>query len=367
MGRLRTSVIAVLGVAAVVGAGAGGVVAEALHRPGADSPVAKVAEWARDHGLGDEVTWLERWQYRLDQPAVGGAPPGGIPTPEGVVQAATSATLPPAPLPPLAGGNPLPGEGMWRTVVAVGGRPAVQVAALRPDASHTSFVAGVMRMDPALVRGQLRPGTIDPGGSWQASAALTAAERAGTAVAFNAGFRLNDHSYGGYYSEGRTVVPLIDGDASLVLHTDGTADVGAWNREVRMGPTVASVRQNLVPLVDDGQVNPSCATGGPREWGKTVGQAAYIHRSGFGITGTGAEVYVAGPALSVCTLGHLLTDAGVVRGMELDINPDWVSGAYFQRQPDGSLSGHKLFPAEKVDAGHYLQPSSRDWFAWFVR
>lgn len=364
MGRLRVLLIAVL-VTALAGAGA--VVSAALHRPGADSAAAKLAEWARDHGLGDEVTWLERLQYRVDQPPVGGTPSGGIPTPMGTVQAATSAVLPSGPLLPLAGGAPLPGEGEWRTVVAVKGRPAVQVAALRPDDSHTSFVAGVLRMDPAMVRGELRPGTIDPGGSWRAPTSLTRPEWGTVVAAFNAGFRLNDHSYGGYYGEGRTVAPLIDGDASLVVHTDGTVDVGSWNREVRMGPTVASVRQNLVPLVDDGQVNPSCATGGAREWGKTVGQQAYIHRSGFGITGTGAEVYVAGPALSVCTLGHLLTDAGVVRGMELDINPDWVSGAYFQEHPDGSLSGYKLFPAEKVDARHYLQPSSRDWFAWFMR
>jgi hypothetical protein len=64
---------------------------------------------------------------------------------------------------------------------------------------------------------------------------------------------------------------LVDGAASLVLRTDGTADVGAWNRDVRMGPDVASVRQNLLPLVADGQLDPTCATGGQAEWGSTVG------------------------------------------------------------------------------------------------
>ena len=84
---------------------------------------------------------------------------------------------------------------------------------------------------------------------------------------------------------------------------------------------VVSVRQNLQPLVTDGQVNPVCASGGERDWGDTVGQAAFVDRSGFGITADGHEIYVAGPALSVCGLGHVLADAGVVRGMELDINP----------------------------------------------
>ena len=120
-----------------------------------------------------------------------------------------------------------------------------------------------------------------------------------------------------------------------MLHANGTADVGSWNREVRMAPDVVSVRQNLVPLVDGGELNQTCATGGTQEWGTTIGQAAFINRSGFGVTASGVEVYVAGPALSVCTLGRILQDAGVVRGMELDINPDWVSGAYFHPQPTG--------------------------------
>jgi len=187
------------------------------------------------------------------------------------------------------------------------------------------------------------------------------------AVAFNGGFRLNDPSHNGYFSEGRTVTPLRDGAASLVLRTDGTADVGTWNGEVRMGPQVASVRQNLQMLVDGGQVNPTCATGGTKEWGSTIGQAAYIHRSGFGVTAGGAEVYVGGPALSVCTLGRILADAGVVRGMELDINPGWVSGAYFHDHPLGAPTGYALFPAEQVPPTHYLGPSSRDWYSWALR
>jgi hypothetical protein len=187
------------------------------------------------------------------------------------------------------------------------------------------------------------------------------------AAVFNGGFRLNDPSRPGYYSEGRMVKPLVEGKASLVLYRDGRADVGAWNSEVRMSPDVDSVRQNLLPLVDHAQLNPTCATGGTAEWGSTVGQAAFIHRSGFGVTADGAEVYVGGPALSVCTLGRILLDAGVVRGMELDINPNWVSGAYFHDQLHGPPSGFRLFPGEQVAATHYLQPSSRDWYSWSLR
>jgi hypothetical protein len=358
-------VLAMTIVAAVV---IGGCVVDALRVPGTDGIAAKLAEWGRSHGFNSEVTWLEKEMYLRNQPAIGGQPVGGIPAAAGVVpQAAASATLSTAPLAPLGGTSPLPDEGSWHTVVSVRGKPAVQVAALRPDGQHTSFVVGVLRMDPALVRGELRPGTTDPGGTWRASSSLTSDEMRSVAVAFNGGFRLTDPSHPGYYSQGRTVSRLIDGEASMVLQANGTADVGSWNKEVRMTPDVVSVRQNLVPLVDGGELNQTCATGGTKEWGTTIGQTAFIHRSGFGVTASGVEVYAAGPALSVCTLGRILQDAGVVRGMELDINPDWVSGAYFHPQPRGAPQSFKLFPDEKVSPRHYLDPSTRDWFAWFTR
>jgi hypothetical protein len=259
-------------------------VEEALAAPGNDPAAAKLAEWGRDNGLGGLVTWLESLRYAADQPAVGGTPAGGIPAADGVEQPGRAFGGGDTPLAPLTGGRPLPGEGRWQTVVTAHGRPAVQVAALRPDRQHTSYVVGVLRMDARLVRGLLHPGTRDPGGRWKSSFGLTQAEQRVIAVAFNGGFRLNDPSRNGYFSEGRTVAPLRDGAASLVLRTDGTADVGTWNAEVRMGPQVASVRQNLQMLVDGGQVNPTCATGGTKEWGSTIGQAAYIHRSGFGVT-----------------------------------------------------------------------------------
>ena len=66
------------------------------------------------------------------------------------------------------------------------------------------------------------------------------------------------------------------------------------------------------------------------------------------MTADGAEIYVGGPALSVCTLGEILRAAGAVRAMELDINPDWVSGVYFHDTPGAAPQGFRLYPAQKV-------------------
>jgi hypothetical protein len=353
------------------GSVAGWSVAGALRAPGTDSAAARLAEWGRDHGFDGLITWLETQQYEHHRPPTGGIPVGGIPrdgaAPPTLVKMGPKALPAPPPLHPPPDLSPLPGEGQWVTVLAVRGQPAVRVAHVRPDREHTSFLVGVLWIDPTLVRGQLHPGFQDPGGTWQAATSLTPAEQRSVVAAFNAGFRLNGASHGGYYSEGRTARPLVDGAASLVLRTDGTATVGAWNREVRMGPDVVSVRQNLVPLVEDGQVNPTCQSGGTAQWGSTVGQVAFIHRSGFGVTAGGGEVYVGGPALSVCSLGKILQGSGVARGMELDINPHWVSGAYFHPAPDGPPQAFQLFPGEKVSAEHYLSPSSRDWYGFYAR
>jgi len=370
VGRRRGSWLAVIAVVALLAVAPAWSVGAALTVPGSDSVAARLAEWGRDHGLGGMITWLERIQYQLSPPAIGGTPAGGIPraAPAPAASPSPPTSLPvPAPIAPLAGGPALPGEGTWQTVSSVRGLAAVRVAYLRPDTRHTSELSGVLWIDPTLVRGQLHPGYQDPGGQWQVGTSITPAQRPLTLAAFNAGFRLNGDSHGGYYSEGRTAVPLVDGAASLVLRTDGTATVGTWNQQVRMGPDVASVRQNLMPLLDNGVVNPTCATGGTRVWGNTVGQAAYIDRSAFGITATGAEVYVAGRALSVCSLGDLLRGAGVVRGMELDINPTWVTGAFYQTAPGRPTVPSKLYPTEKAAADHYFLPSSRDWYSWTAR
>ncbi len=367
----RPRVAVAVAVAALLVVQPAWVLGVALTAPGSDDVTARIAKWGRNYGLGGVITWLEGVQYALQPPPVGGSPAGGVPRLGATTDPTRPAvpartTPPPAPIAPLAPGPALPGEGRWQTVVSVAGLPAVRVAYVRPDATHTSQLTGVMWLDPLLLRGQLHPGYLDPGGRWQAPTDLTGAARATAVAAFNGGFRLAA-SHGGYYSEGRTVVPLVDGAASLVLHSDGTATVGAWNRGVGMAPDVASVRQNLTMLVDNAAVNPQCATGGEVMWGSTIGNAAYIDRSGFGVTATGGEVYVGGRALSVCSLGTLLQAAGVVRGMELDINPAWVSGAYYTSSSGAPVQPHQLYPGQRVAADHYFRPSSRDWYSWSAR
>jgi hypothetical protein len=157
-------------------------------------------------------------------------------------------------------------------------------------------------------------------------------------AAFNAGFRMQDAN-GGYFTDGRVIVPLRAGAASLVTYKDGSAAIGAWGSEVGMSPKVVSVRQNLDLIVDNGQPVAGLTASDNSRWGATLGGGALVWRSGIGVTKNGALVYVGGPSLAITSLANLLAEAGAVRAMELDINPDWVQYSTYTGAPHAPVNG----------------------------
>ncbi|NNN22051.1 MAG: hypothetical protein HKL80_08645 [Acidimicrobiales bacterium] len=189
------------------------------------------------------------------------------------------------------------------------------------------------------MKATLYSGSYIPGyGPWQNSAPIQGSATNTLVAAFNAGFRMQD-AEGGYYNEGREVIPLRNGGASFVIYSNGTVNIGSWNSEVSMKPNVVSVRQNLVLLVDNGKPAADLHSNDTSIWGATVGGTAYVWRSGVGVTANGALLYVAGPGLSITSLANLLIRAGAVRAMEFDINSDWVNySVYTPSTPNGVAS-----------------------------
>ena len=126
------------------------------------------------------------------------------------------------------------------------------------------------------------------------------------------------------------------------------------------------MRQNLVPLVAGGQPTAQAASPDWQAWGATCGATSCASsvpgienqwRSGAGVTADGALVYAAGPALTPLQLAQLLARAGVVRGMELDINPNWPVFVTYTPSPPTA-------PAAPAN-GSNLQPSSTQGPATF--
>lgn len=347
-------------------------IGRALAVPGTDSVAARLAEWARGHGLAAVVTWAEKATYK--PPKVGGVPSANSPLgshglglgPTGAAVGAPASTLPAA-IVPLAS-PALPHEGQWTVLARVHGQPAMAAAFVRPDAVHTSYVSGIVWFDPRLVRAELHPGTEQPGGSgWSQPSSLAPNRRTGLLAAFNSGFRITE-SRGGYYEDGRYAAPLRAGIASMVFGRDGTLTVGQWGRDVRLTPGVAAVRQNLALLLDGGRIVPGVADNAHLAWGATLGNALYVWRSGIGVTSAGDIVYAAGNRLSASTLAELLRRAGCMRAMELDINPEWTSFVRYLPAPgSGAPQPVNLLPDMQQPAYRYDTTSSRDFVALYAR
>ena len=273
-----------------------------------------------------------------------------------------------------------PGAGTWRPA----GRPvrglrAVYETRLIPPGG--TLPAGIAWMDTRLLAARLYSGSISPGGGpYRYTAPVQPAQAATLVAAFNGGFQMKDAG-GGYYTEGRTVAPLRPGAASLVIRADGSVTVGAWGQGLSIGPGVASVRQNLVLLVSGGRPTARAASPDWRAWGDTCGAAScaatvpgieHQWRSGVGVTADGALVYAAGPALDPLQLAQLLARAGVVRGMQLDINPDWPVFASYDppggQGPAAPANGSKLLGSTVQGPWTFFEPAwARDFVTMSAR
>jgi hypothetical protein len=373
---LRYPLFAFLSVTLSYSLFAGVAIGQMLSRPSEDPVSARVAGWMRDNGWGFVVTGVEWVQYQLDPPVEGGDPDLKViedqlnNTPSPTPSVSENQTQVPVTLHERISTQVTPalkGEGVFKTVVEKDGVPVIQVAYMRPDKVHTSYLAAVVWTSGKHVRFEQHPGTDDPGQleKWSTGITVSREESSGLIATFNGGFKVAD-SQGGYYQDGITLEKLTDGIASIICYKDGSQDVGMWGRDFSMSSDVVSVRQNLKLLVDDGKLSRNVDSAVSSSWGATLGGGLYVWRSGLGVTADGDFVYVIGDSLSARTLAEIMVKAGVVRGMQLDINRWWVSYMWYQPDKTGRLWPKKPVPYPRP-AYRYQQEASRDFFAVYFK
>lgn len=382
--RRRPKTFAALCVLSVVVVILGFTWVKAMTKPGTESFMAKNVQWMRDLHLGFIVDRVEQTYYENNQPPDGGTPTQAIgpaettvvPTSEGgedgeatTTVAQRDHTTPPAKMATPAP-DPLPNEGEWFPAgPLVDGLPAVYTTKVRPNAQKTSLLIFVAWIDPKLTTIKLHPGIDLPGGEWNTPNQIDPCNK--VIMASNGGFRM-DQARGGYYAEGREPFKLVNGGASLIFKKDGTVDVAEWGRDYNASNLgdFESVRQNLELLVDDGQPVPNIDQ---KDWGALLKNVYFVWRSGYGVTKDGALIYVGGPALQPRDLANALINAGAVRGMEGDINPEWVTANLYSVNPDGSCSGKKGLDGPESEGGmrapadRYLSTETRDFVAVYTK
>jgi hypothetical protein len=243
---------------------------------------------------------------------------------------------------------------VWTPVASIGAQPAAWIA-LRSGVT-------LLRFDQRLVHLALHAGSGEPGGQgWTYGDHVGASEIHRVLAAFNGGFKL---SYGsvGFMADGRVAVTLTAGLGSIVTYQNGTTDIGAWQEGVpASGLGVASVLQNLHLLVDRGVASPTIHNCIEGCWGGTLGGGPDVARSALGITNEGQLVWAAGESLSPAMIAQALIEAGVMRAVELDINPEWIAGYLYVHHGAGP-TGVPVVPGQQGIPGRFLAPYSRDFF-----
>ena len=275
----------------------------------------------------------------------------------------------PAPAPPSSSARPAAPSTIKAAATATPSAPLARASPSQLPPQPRVSISRVRAGDGALVtvavfsgpvRYVLHDGSEDPGPvrGLHACPAVTGAERTELLAAFNGGFKLSAGA-GGYMQEGHVISPLRPGFASLVIDRSGQARIGVWGRGVPApGEAVYSVRQNLVPLVQDGR--PTAASADWGLWGATLGGGADVARSAIGQDAAGDLMYAASMSAVPADLASVLASHGARIAMELDINPEWVQ-LDVARSPGGQLTAE--IPGQDRPAGQYLAGWARDFVA----
>jgi hypothetical protein len=147
--------------------------------------------------------------------------------------------------------------------------------------------------------------------------------------------------------------------------------VAKWGRDATMSNQVASVRQNLDLIVDNGQAVAGLATDKDQQWNTTLGPSDNVWRSGVGVTRNGAVLYVGGPGLSLDDLANIFVEADALRAMELSVGVDWVQYSTFKgslNTPLNATNGTSVLSAMSATPSRYFAPWwDRDFFTMSLR
>ena len=332
----------------------------ALTAPGSATWQMRTVDWIRLQHGNTLINAIENWWYTRHKPAAGAPDTATLP----VIGSGRAKVVGPAALPLLPGIAALPGEATWSPGRATrSGLPLIYTGFLRPDSAHLSIVAGVAWIRRAGTATHLVAGTVQPGGpAWLGTASVPAGDVGKLVATFNSGWKMRDTT-GGFYLNGQTARHLVAGQASLVIDKNGAVAIGAWGKDVKMTAGVVAVRQNLALVVDHGRPVAGLNTNADGRWGSAHNQYQYTWRSGAGIDAHGNLIYVAGDKMNLATLAAAMADAGVVRGMQLDIHSGMASFASWQPLSGAkAATPTKLLPKMPRSAYRYLNPDQRDFF-----
>ncbi|MGH7284822.1 MAG: phosphodiester glycosidase family protein [Polyangiaceae bacterium] len=278
--------------------------------------------------------------------------------------------------------QPEPGEGVWvqpklpwqKHIDAA--PPAFMRTFVRPDSERPYSEVILVAMDMRQLDLQMEAGSEDPkpltGNHGPGRIPRDPAISSRVVAAFNGAFKTEHGNYG-MMVHGRVLLPPQPGAASVVVLKDGRSEFGTWGQNQSIGgihgvhdADIDSFRQNLDPLVDNGEVNPTKRS----LWGYTLpGNGMQTERSGMCVTGAGQIIYAWGEDASATTLAKAMKMAGCTYGMHLDMNPKHT-GFIFSSIDDLKARKYRsetLTPLMEISTDRYLEYAPKDFFYVLLR
>jgi hypothetical protein len=350
-----------------------------VEHPG-DAIQQNVAAWARNNDLGGIVDKLEQIM-KGDTPSTEAADELALTvdidttdtTPTTAPPATTPSTITPDPSNGVVNdtGRPTPiapvvtpaleGEGKWVKFVELGGTPLAYATSFRPFADFASVLATAIVFDQSRLTAGLFNGNELPGGKWNNGDRVMKDALPSLVLAFNGGFRF-EHYKGGYYTEGNMVKPLRENEATLAIDNNGRATIGVFGRDIFDDGSWKTLRQNLPPIVMDGEISLDEFRG--THWGNDFGKVIYTIRSGACLRHDGRLLFATAGDVDIDMFAQVMKSLGCKTAMQLDINGTWPQAAKYSGFGTTNRNGEVVDKRMK-NPNRYVSKSSKDFFAFF--
>ena len=253
---------------------------------------------------------------------------------------------PPPPL-ELVLPNPIPGEGRWFPLdndpfvrTNPGAPPAFVTSFVRTDADREHSRIFVTLWDPRQVDLFMVPGTEEPQTATgeTGSGKLPRDEKilSRLVAAFNGAFQ-STHGDFGMMVDGAVIVPPKPYAATVARLEDGSVGFGTWPESEAVDPSVVAFRQNLTPLVVDGEINPYERVwwgGIPPDWDDETRTV----RSGLCLTREGYVAYFYAAKVDHVHLGKAMQSARCAYGLHLDMNQGHTGLEFYRVDREAELA-----------------------------
>ncbi len=286
---------------------------------------------------------------------------------------------------PLYTSPALQGEGVWESSGSprdARGKPLVYKTFYRPSVDFPNAVVYMMVVDMSMTSMRYYVGSQEPAAS-KGNSEVEPDIRSKIMAVTNAMW-MQRHSKGaGAIFRGKTMYPMINGAATLIVYKDGSVDIREWTPDIPL-ELVQDARQLRHLIVKDGMVVQSVLRKGKIEdseiglgfllggGGKDLdGKHAWFvaHRSAFGIRKDGNLVFAIGHHIGSKDLARALVLAGCERGLHGDANPDNIVANLYIRDVFGNMVRKAKLSPEQANytLNRYDDSYSKDFFAFFLR